>query len=265
MLLTRSLPPQFLLPAWSVRQLAQASQRASKSFSTDNRSCARVPTTFRRIAFTNDSIESTKVEAEDPYLKPGPRKPGIPEKECVFQRTFPTGAYLEPQQTESEQKEDHAPEPLSLFDELFPEESQARRKREKAAETRLDKLPAFNWKSTGGVANEEEFLRAQKRPHSKKNRIVQYTTIPQRADPVEKDVVQYTLTRVENRLDKNDIQHLRKFLERESLAATLPSLLVMNACSKNLEESDFFRLSSKGKHIEGWASGVIKGTILWCM
>jgi hypothetical protein len=39
-------------------------------------------------------------------------------------------------------------------------------------------------------------------------------------------------------------------------------LLILNACSTNLEESDFFRLGPRGEHIEGWTSGIVKGTIL---
>lgn len=38
------------------------------------------------------------------------------------------------------------------------------------------------------------------------------------------------------------------------------SVLVLSNASKNLAESDFLRLSPKGEHIEGWTSGIIKGT-----
>lgn len=36
------------------------------------------------------------------------------------------------------------------------------------------------------------------------------------------------------------------------------SVLVLNCALHSLEESDFFRLSPKGEHIEGWTSGIVK-------
>jgi hypothetical protein len=137
---------------------------------------------------------------------------------------------------------------LSLFDELFPdEESQARSQREKAAEKELDKLPAFKWNSTNSAPSATDG-----REREREERRVKHKTIPQREDQV-----QYLPTRL-------NIQHHRDDLGREAGAVALPSLLVLDACSKNLEESDFFRLGSRGEHIQGWASGIIKGTISWC-
>lgn len=37
------------------------------------------------------------------------------------------------------------------------------------------------------------------------------------------------------------------------------SVLILSNASKFLAESDFLRLSTKGQHIEGWTSGIIKG------
>ena len=37
------------------------------------------------------------------------------------------------------------------------------------------------------------------------------------------------------------------------------SIVVLSNASKSLSLSDFLRLSPKGKHIDGWASGIIKG------
>jgi hypothetical protein len=37
------------------------------------------------------------------------------------------------------------------------------------------------------------------------------------------------------------------------------SVLVLSNASKSLALSDFLRLSPKGEHIDGWASGIIKG------
>ena len=41
-----------------------------------------------------------------------------------------------------------------------------------------------------------------------------------------------------------------------------PTVLLLSALTKTLEESDFFRLSPRGEHIEGWTSGIIKGMLL---
>lgn len=39
------------------------------------------------------------------------------------------------------------------------------------------------------------------------------------------------------------------------------SVLVLSNASKALVESDFMRLSPRGRHIDSWASGIIKGTV----
>ena len=129
---------------------------------------------------------------------------------------------------ENKKKPPKPSEPLSLFDELFPEERQARLKRERKAAKRLDKLPAFNWNIAAGQDREE--IERQKRRQ-------QYESIP-----------------------KLQEANLRILPQREE-RSTSQSVLLLNACSYNLEESDFFRLGPKGEHIEGWASGITKGMI----
>lgn len=44
-----------------------------------------------------------------------------------------------------------------------------------------------------------------------------------------------------------------------SPALRAKSMLILSAASKNLLESDFIRLASKGKHVEGWVGGILKG------
>jgi len=142
---------------------------------------------------------------------------------------------------------------LSLFDELFPEESQARSRRERAAEKRLDKLPAFKWNSKNTAPTV-----ADSREQAKVAQRLKNTSIPRREEP-KPETSKYTpLAR-----DKFALERLQDDLMREPESSFLPSLLVLNACSKNLEESDFFRLGPKGDHIEGWTSGVLQGMILW--
>ena len=41
-----------------------------------------------------------------------------------------------------------------------------------------------------------------------------------------------------------------------------PSVLVLSTASKSLLESDFYRLGRQAKHLDGWASGIVKGTKL---
>jgi hypothetical protein len=56
-----------------------------------------------------------------------------------------------------------------------------------------------------------------------------------------------------NQLKKDSAFQAAEMLERH------PAVLLIAALPKNLEESDFFYLSPKGEHIEGWRSGLIKG------
>ena len=248
MLLTRSLPPQFLLPAWSVRHLVQASQRAPASFSSYNRHPQKSGRPRRGTGESREAIIRDDPLAYQPDLNPGPQELGASGRENGFYRANPKESYPA-KQTQAEEREAHTLEPLSLFDELFPEESQARVKRQKAAEKRLDKLPAFQWHSTSPTDREER-QRAKRRE--------KYAEIPERNEPPREEKAQYNPIRHR----QLELQRLRGDLERQSLAPSLPSLLILNACSTNLEESDFFRLGPRGEHIEGWTSGIIKGAIL---
>jgi len=116
----------------------------------------------------------------------------------------------------------------SLFDQLFPEESE----KKKNVEQKEDKLPPFKW-NTGplfGVREPELPPTIDPRPHS-------YNQEPIHAG--------HNLRK--HRADKTQRLHA--------------SVLVLNCASKTLEESDFYRVSPKGEHIEGWTSGIIQGII----
>ena len=39
---------------------------------------------------------------------------------------------------------------------------------------------------------------------------------------------------------------------------TYTDVLVIHRASKTLEETDFYRMSPKGRHIEGWTNGIVK-------
>jgi hypothetical protein len=180
MLLTRALPPQFLLPAWSVQQLVRASQRAHQSGSTRKR-------------------RETKASPVTNGSRAGR-------------------------------------EGLSLFDELFPEE------RDKRPERELDKLPAFEWHDELRSRMEDNWERDR---GEKRDR---FRSIPKRSGPVHESLH----TRFTVQLAQDEKKQRRE-----------ASVLVLNAVTKTLEESDFFRLSPKGEHIEGWTSGIIKGMVDW--
>lgn len=49
------------------------------------------------------------------------------------------------------------------------------------------------------------------------------------------------------------------FGEQSSAVPRAACMLVLSAASKNLMESDFLRLGVKGRHVEGWVSGILKG------
>lgn len=201
MLLTR-LPPQFLLPAWNARQLVALQQRAYKS--DDNGF-------FRKTK--SDVIPMPKNKAQTP----------APESES--------------RNVQSDQK----PSVISLFEELFPEESETKRRaaeRREEAERReqSERLPAFEWWKTGQRDMNEHVNRDAK---SKK-----------RKNGFRKE-------------QPSGYQSLRRTEEGGSRSWTReePSILVLNSAAKTLEESDFFRLGPKGEHIEGWTSGIIKGRL----
>ncbi len=115
--------------------------------------------------------------------------------------------------------------PISLFDDLFPEESRARQEQQKEAEDMLEKLPAFHYDVKPQAVGIEEAKRLRE---EELGRIVPFI----------------------------DQQQIR------DLTAVTQSVLVLKACSKTLEESDFFRLGPKGAHIEGWIGQILKGRLI---
>lgn len=121
--------------------------------------------------------------------------------------------------------------PTSLFEELFPEEQQKPpsssppSKRFKPPPPRFPKLPTFDWTS-----NIETFDEAEVRRRAAEKERKDWNIVGKDRGSEEEDAVQ----------------------RREA------SVLILNCASKTLEESDFFRLSPKGEHIEGWTSGIIK-------
>ncbi|RKF74551.1 hypothetical protein GcM1_239132 [Golovinomyces cichoracearum] len=124
-------------------------------------------------------------------------------------------------------------ESKSLFDELFPEElakqNTAVAKRRRAI-IRLETLPIFNWKPNIGPrkTTARQKFRLEKKKEQK------------------------------NVEDNHGASSKTQSFKIASLSFENLSVLSLNACGTSLEESDFFRLGSKGEYIESWASGIVK-------
>ncbi|QSZ31072.1 hypothetical protein DSL72_000633 [Monilinia vaccinii-corymbosi] len=127
--------------------------------------------------------------------------------------------------------------PTSLFEELFPEEkekshtpsfslpSTRHKHKPPPPQPPFSKLSPFDW-----TTNIETFSEAEVRRRA-----------------AEKERRDWNLVGKEQGREEEDAAQRRE-----------ASVLILNCASKTLEESDFFRLSPKGEHIEGWTSGIIK-------
>ena len=154
MLLTRSLPPQFLLPAWSAAQLAHAVQRAHKSGNNTEFKLIRKTKTKDRPG-TYSTVKSKRL----PFLKERVRE--------------------QVQEQMQEQAEDEpSEEALSLYDELFPEERRHAKERRRKAEERLDKLPAFKWNMDPKPRRSVEKDREKKSNESNRFRAIAQSAVP---------------------------------------------------------------------------------------
>ncbi|PBP28418.1 hypothetical protein BUE80_DR000568 [Diplocarpon rosae] len=324
MLSTRSLPPQFLLPAWNSRQLAQAVQ---KPYSTDNsnessskssRSSPHLTVSHvggsepafnvsrsrstaldkewakrpvNRVRYTRKtSVTRSRTKTE---LSPVVRRVWIqgftqtqdfelpaalvkPRNKLVISRIItpdpqekttphPGPATLErgPRagkaakfgsslgaiksskvMKKKEMLQENPPaEPLSLFEELFPEEALAREKRKKKALERLEKLPAFNWTSDNQASIDYETNKAKERARAKQA----FTSIPARPTSPEKANFSSGKKDAYTQPQKLDVYGNKKF-----------AVLVLQGCSKTLEVTDIYRIGSKGDHFESWTRGIVK-------
>jgi hypothetical protein len=114
-----------------------------------------------------------------------------------------------------------------LFDQLFPEE---RSKQDNERESNI-KLPPFQW-DEGFDSRREETRKEEGQ------RIPRWTG--RQKEPFREQVTPPPNHQWERHKGK-------------------ASVLILNCASKTLEESDFFRVSPRGEHIEGWTRSIIKG------
>lgn len=111
------------------------------------------------------------------------------------------------------------PEPereLSLFEELFPEETEKEAAEKKKAQEGWFPISDIPTKDSGFPSLDD-------------------------------------VQRLSERLSQRPKRRRRDSLHGSS------DVLLLSCASKNLEESDFLRINPKGTHIEGWASGMMKG------
>ncbi|KAK0112132.1 hypothetical protein ONS96_001390 [Cadophora gregata f. sp. sojae] len=304
MLLTRLLPPQFLLPAWTTRQLAKAAQRAHKSDYADGaqddyNDCTSRQLTkrqLRRLQWSNVRRLNLKISKSEHGLdlSQGPAKKKPVEPQAIEQPVHGS-SWLE----EDHQRQNHKllgrnndsngssqcsplkppdggngtgamsssphlretsdsqyivqepqtnPNTLSLFEELFPEEAVARQRREKKARERLEKLPAFNWAVESKEADERDRDHEQVRQENRKK----HTSSPEMNTRTRS-------VRVQPNLAPKVASQDRYTKSAGSVGKqSRVSILVLKACSKTLEESDFYRVGPKGNHIESWTNGILK-------
>ncbi|KAK2629635.1 hypothetical protein QTJ16_000455 [Diplocarpon rosae] len=321
MLSTRSLPPQFLLPAWSSRQLAQAVQ---KPYSTDNsnesyskpspqltdsgvrgsrralknsrsrstaldKERAKRPANrvryIRKTSLTGSRIETElspvvrrvwihnftptqdfelpaalvkprnklvisriitpdAQEKKTPHPRPVPLERGLRAgKAAKFDSSTEAVKSLKAIKKKEMLQENPPTEPLSLFEELFPEEALAREKRKKRALERLEKLPAFNWTSDNQASIDYETNKAKERARAKQA----FTSIPARPISPEKAKLSSGKKDAYTQPQKLDVYGNKKF-----------AVLVLQGCSKTLEVTDIYRIGSKGNHVESWTRGIVK-------
>jgi len=191
MLLARSPPPQFLLPAWGSRQTYQALQRAHKSDSTQNRDAPP------------DTVPQQK-------------------KLSLFDELFP----VEEKATKS------------LFDELFPGNTP---KKHRLKETEPEKLKPFEWNVGLGYENfRNRTLSKAPRQDVFAQLRAELKNLPQRST-------------VRGRKGAKQTHEEAREWRKKAI------VLKLGNASTSLEESDFNRVGSKGDHISGWTSGIIKG------
>ena len=111
----------------------------------------------------------------------------------------------------------------------------------------MEKLPAFNWTVDTGKLEVQERRHEEAREQSK----WKYQTIP-------------GLKSRPRTVQDRTIQPEKQKEDESRASRRRASVLVLQGCSKTLEESDFYRVGPKGNHLESWTSGILKGMLSGC-
>ncbi|TVY17209.1 hypothetical protein LARI1_G003669 [Lachnellula arida] len=250
MLLTRPLPPQFLIPAWSARQLAGAhavlhQQRACKSddTSSQNKEDVRFNWNSNRgttISWTTDTKNAnpSPLSSSTSARETSPRSTGD-SRDSTHSLHRPSTM----RRASSDPRPAKPTAALSLFEELFPEEGEAKKRAEERRE-KLGRLPAFDWKKT--IAGAENRNNVTRGVVERKRLQEEFGSLPSQA----RVALNGNGLRAENQqpgyFSEKEAEDGERGRRREA------SVLVLNSATKTLEESDFFRVGPRGGHIEGW-------------
>lgn len=287
MLLTRSIPPQLLLPAWGAHHY-QALQRAYNSNSSaspdpspTSPQSTRKPTVRRHLPpsriksrlnyhLSRRSLpdsEAAKILRElkdSPAPAPHPTEKKTTSKPLVRRikpgsstPTFKRPLNRRPLDSEAAEilREVEEPSPAAL------------------APVPRPPLPDKKSKPFFGSLWEQLFPEEAPRPPPPKPKK------PERIKPFEWNVgPAFDVERISNRPKEDAFAILREQLaelpKKESTRGTPETLkrnrwkweraivLSLNLASPMLEESDFFRVSPRGEHIAGWTNGILKGMYL---
>lgn len=127
---------------------------------------------------------------------------------------------------------------LSLFEELFPEESKESQK--------VKRSPTMVGKVRSPVRRVESIKGTESTESPTSYKLVKHMALRDNPPPLSSDAQQESARTV-----GVDQHQFREYKDAH--------VLVLSNASKSLALSDFLRLSPKGEHIDGWASGIIKG------
>ena len=132
---------------------------------------------------------------------------------------------------------------LSLFEELFPEESKVSHK--------VKRSPAIIGDATSPVQRIESVKWATPTASPLSFKLVKHIALKEKTPIFSPDAQNYSAQIAG--VDQHQFPEYRDV-----------HVLVLSNASKSLSLSDFLRLSPKGEHIDGWASGIIKGKLYEC-
>jgi hypothetical protein len=127
---------------------------------------------------------------------------------------------------------------LSLFEELFPEESKVSH--------RVKRSPAITGDSKSPVRRAESVKWATATESPTAFKLVKHIALKDKTPLFSPDA-------------QNDSAQIAGVDQHQFREYRDVHVLVLSNASKSLSLSDFLRLSPKGEHIDGWASGIIKG------
>jgi hypothetical protein len=127
---------------------------------------------------------------------------------------------------------------LSLFEELFPEDSKESQN--------VERPPKIIDKVRNPVRRVESVKETKLTESPTPYRLVKHVALRDNPSLLSSDAQQEPA-----RTTEVDQHQFREYKDAH--------VLVLSNASRSLALSDFLRLSPKGEHIDGWASGIIKG------